>query len=171
MKALPSKLDSIGNELSQKRRDYSRLNRTKYTTGFDFGINEAYAGIVEFLRDETRWSTIVDAGINPSDPVEARKAEILRKAFRPFHLSNEMTVLASDMQKLTSRLSAVLNTHLHPSVQGGRCREERSGDRQDTLRKHRQGTEEEGLPFQDQRCGTPYRKRVPGPSPDEKGIR
>ncbi len=111
MKAIPSKLDSIGNELSEKRRDYGRLNWTKYTTGFDFGINEAYAGIVEFLRDETRWSTIVDAGINPSDPVEARKAEILGKAFRPFHLSHEMTVLASEMQKLTSRLSAVLNTH------------------------------------------------------------
>lgn len=111
MDTSPSELERIGRELSGKRRDYGRLNWTKYTTGFDFGIDEAYAGIVEFLRDETRWNTIQEAADNPSDTLEARKAEILRKAFRPFHLSQEMTKLASEMQRLTSRLSAVLNTH------------------------------------------------------------
>ncbi len=74
-------------------------------------MNEAYGRILSFLENKETWDKLMEAGNSRLDPVDARKAEILTRSFRPFHLSPEMNELAVRIQRLTSALSGVLNTH------------------------------------------------------------
>ncbi len=104
-------LDRIGTELNGLSIEYRRLNWAKYTTGMDFGVNEAYGRMLAFLENDETWNELMEAGEAGLDPVDARKAEILTQSFKPFHLSPEMNELAVRIQRLTSTLSGVLNTH------------------------------------------------------------
>ncbi len=70
----------------------------------DFGVNEAYGRILSFLENKETWDKLMEAGNSRLDPVDARKAEILTRSFRPFHLSPEMNELAVRIQRLTSAL-------------------------------------------------------------------
>lgn len=104
-------LDLIGKDLSSLRTTYSRLNWVKYTTGMDFGVNGAYEAIMNFLSDDTCWNTVLDSLGSSGDDLKTRKATILYRTFRPFHLSQEMRTIAGSIQQLNSELSRILNTH------------------------------------------------------------
>lgn len=102
-------------EIAQKLREasvrQSRLSWAQYTTGFDFGLAEAYEAVVAILSDKANFDAICAFRKNATDPTDKRKADILFRSFEPFHLSKELNELAKAMQKKVRELSAVLNTH------------------------------------------------------------
>ncbi len=104
-------LNKIGEKLQNLRTEYSRLNWAKYTTGLDFGVNDAYGKIVSVLKNKHHWETIQNVLILETDSTEHRKAQIMEKTFKPFHLSEKLNRLSTEIQQQTSKLSSVLNTH------------------------------------------------------------
>lgn len=104
------------NEIAEKiialNEEYGRLEWTQYTTGYDFGMENAYNKIINELSSEENFeavkkeyeSTLLDAK-------DKRKAEIVYKMFEPFHLSREVNELSIEIQNLTNKLSKILNTH------------------------------------------------------------
>jgi len=104
-------LEKLAELLQDLNTEYSRLNWAKYTTGLDFGVNKAYGHIVELLKNNHHWDTIQECKESETDSVNARKTVIMERVFKPFHLSEDLNKLSMDIQQLTSKLSAVLNTH------------------------------------------------------------
>lgn len=104
-------LETIAGTLQDLKTEYSRLNWAKYTTGLDFGVNDAYGHIIELLKNNHHWDTIQSCKESETDPVSVRKTLIMERAFKPFHLSENLNKLSMDIQQLTSKLSAILNTH------------------------------------------------------------
>jgi len=104
-------LETIALELKNLSTEYSRRSWARYTTGLDFGVNEAYEKIVDLLKNKSHWDTIQNLAGIVSDPAEARKLQIMENTFKPFHLSDGLNKLALDIQQLTSKLSSVLNSH------------------------------------------------------------
>ena len=104
-------LETIAIALQDLKTKYSRLNWAKYTTGLDFGVNDAYGHVVELLKNNHHWNTIQSCKESETDPVNIRKTLVMERAFKPFHLSENLNNLSMEIQQLTSKLSAVLNTH------------------------------------------------------------
>ncbi len=104
-------LEKLAELLQDLNTEYSRLNWAKYTTGLDFGVNKAYGHIVELLKNNHHWDTIQECKESETDSVNVRKTVIMERVFKPFHLSENLNKLSMDIQQLTSKLSAVLNTH------------------------------------------------------------
>ncbi|MEA3265941.1 MAG: hypothetical protein U9P42_03230, partial [Candidatus Fermentibacteria bacterium] len=104
-------LEVLAKELQNLNTEYSRLNWAKYTTGLDFGVNDAFNSVVDFLKSDHHWDTIQGCKETETDPVSIRKTLIMERDFKPFHLSENLNKLSMDIQQLTSKLSAVLNTH------------------------------------------------------------
>ena len=105
------KLIQIGKELKELHVKSGRLGWAYYTTGYDFGIQEAYDRITDYLKDKKRFETICAIRDKAKDPVERRRADILFDSFERFHLSGEVTRIVKEIQVLTNKLSGILNTH------------------------------------------------------------
>ncbi len=103
------------NEIASHLRDasvkQSRLSWAQYTTGYDFGLAEAYEAVVAILSDKSNFESITTFRDTATDSIDRRKADILFQAFEPFHLSQELNELSKAMQKKVRELSSVLNTH------------------------------------------------------------
>lgn len=106
-----SKINSIAQNLREASVRQSRLSWAQYTTGFDFGLAEAYEAVVAILSDKSNYDAICSFREKATDPIDRRKADILYRSFEPFHLSKELNELAKAMQKKVRELSSVLNTH------------------------------------------------------------
>ena len=52
------KVDEIFENLQELQVKSSRLGWTQYTTGYDFGIEEAYKEVTEVLEDKKNYETI-----------------------------------------------------------------------------------------------------------------
>lgn len=88
----------------------SKLEWVQYTTGYDFGIEEAHEEINNFLKDEKNYSLVLEYMEKASGPVEKRKGEILYNEFKSYHLTKELNDLNFEIQKKTNELSKILNT-------------------------------------------------------------
>lgn len=105
-------IDEIASNLSELDSQYSRLEWTQYTTGYDFGAEEAYNKITAELSSKENFEVIEKAYSHPySDLKDKRKAEIMYKKFKPYHLSNEINELSLEIEKKALELSKILNTH------------------------------------------------------------
>ncbi|MFA6941554.1 MAG: M3 family metallopeptidase [Clostridiaceae bacterium] len=102
----------IAEKLYELDQQYNRLSWSQYTTGYDFGTSEAYNKILGELSSKENFE-IVEKEYNESstDLAEKRKAEIMYNWFQPYHLSKEANELSIQIQKLTTQLSQILNTH------------------------------------------------------------
>jgi len=105
------KVNAIGKKLEKLSAHYSRLEWVQYTAGYDFGAQKAYQKLVKVFKDKDNFQTILDHRQKQLDPIDQRRVEILYRAFRPYHLSEELNKLELDIQKLSTELSKVLNTH------------------------------------------------------------
>lgn len=105
------KLREIARKLRDLRSEYSRLNWTKYTTGFDFGIDDAYTRILELLKSGKSWDLIQNLRDADLEPLDRRRVEIMENTFKPYHLSERLNELTLEMMKMRNSLSSVLNTH------------------------------------------------------------
>jgi len=104
-------LIQIGKELKELYVTKSRLGWAYYTTGYDFGIQEANDKITDYLKDKKRFETLCSIRDNAAGPEEKRRADILFKSFESFHLSDEIVKIAKETQILTNKLSGILNSH------------------------------------------------------------
>jgi oligoendopeptidase F len=104
-------VQKIAVELDVVSERYSRLNWVKYTTGYDFGVEEAYQAILKILMDKTRYKIILEHLGKDLSLENKRRVEILEKGFRNFHLSPELNRLSKRIQQKSNELSHLLNTH------------------------------------------------------------
>lgn len=111
------KVSEIARELADVYTEYGRLNWTKYTTGYDFGVNEAYLKSLKILKDKDRYKIILDHLEKDLGADDRRRVELLAKRFKNYHLSDELNKLSEKMQQKTTELSQILNTHRN-TVQG-----------------------------------------------------
>jgi len=100
------KIAEEAKKLSIKR---SKLSWTKFTTGFDFGIEEANKKNLEFYKDEDNYKEIIKMEDKVEDKVDKRRIEILKNGFEPYHLSDKLNDINLKIQNLTNKLSSVLN--------------------------------------------------------------
>jgi oligoendopeptidase F len=101
----------IAQKLQKAGKKHGELGWTKYTAGYDFGLDKAYNDYVKILKDKKNYEIInglLQKSLNPDDK---RRIDLLKKAFEPFHLSDEINKLDTKISELTNKLSGVLNTH------------------------------------------------------------
>ncbi len=101
---------AIAKELDELSVKYSSLSWTQYTTGFDFGVNQAYEKMTEVLKNKQYYETILDYQKKSLDPLDKRRVDIIFLAFKPYHLSDELNQLDLKIQNKTTDLSKILNT-------------------------------------------------------------
>lgn len=105
------KLTAIGRKLEKLSAQYSRLEWVQYTTGYDFGAQKAYQKLVKVFKDKNNFQAVMDHKAKTLEPLDQRRVEIIYKAFKPYHLSEELNKLELEIQRLSTELSKVLNTH------------------------------------------------------------
>lgn len=101
---------AIAQELDELSVKYSSLSWVQYTTGFDFGVNQAYEKLTEVLKNKKYYETILTHQQKQLDPLDKRRVDIIALAFKPYHLSDELNQLDLTIQKKTTELSQILNT-------------------------------------------------------------
>jgi oligoendopeptidase F len=105
------RLFAIAVDLKELYIKSSQLSWTKYTTGYDFGIMETQREIQEKLKCRESWKTIQNLLDDDLSPLDLRRARIMERVFRPYHLSDRLNELSLDIREKTNELSSVLNTH------------------------------------------------------------
>ncbi|PNR97010.1 peptidase M3A and M3B thimet/oligopeptidase F [Petrotoga sp. 9PWA.NaAc.5.4] len=103
-------VNKLFQDLQKLQIQASKLGWTQYTTGFDFGIDEAYRKITSFLEDENNFNIICDYREKELDPINKRKLEIAYNTFEPYHKRKEINELNLKIHKKTTELSKILNT-------------------------------------------------------------
>jgi len=104
-----NKVIEIAKELEELSVKYSSLSWTQYTTGFDFGVNQAYEKMTEVLKNKKHYQIILEHKQKQLDPLDKRRVEIIALAFKPYHLSDEMNKLDLKIQNKTTELAQILN--------------------------------------------------------------
>lgn len=104
------KLHEISEKLHELQVNYSKLNWTLYTTGYDFGIQEAYTRMVGALKDKESYDHILKCREMDLSPVDSRKVEIMYNSFKSYHLSEDLNKLDMEIRMKTNGLSKILNT-------------------------------------------------------------
>ncbi|MEO0076283.1 MAG: M3 family metallopeptidase, partial [candidate division WOR-3 bacterium] len=99
----------IAKELENLNEKYSQLSWTQYTTGFDFGVNQAYEKLTEVLKNKKYYDIIKEYQQKQLDPLDKRRVDIIALAFKPYHLSDELNQLDLKIQNKTVELSQILN--------------------------------------------------------------
>ncbi len=107
-------MDSIKNyakELTKLGTEEEKLGWVAYTTGYDFGVDEAYKKIVEYLKDKQRFQVIVEARqLENLSKDDQRRVELMYRKFESFHLSDEVNALNEKIQAKSNALGQVLST-------------------------------------------------------------
>ncbi len=100
----------IAKKLDKLSTKYLSLSWTKYTTGFDFGVDHAYEKYTEVLKNKKYYEIILDHQSQILDPIDKRRIDIIALVFKPYHRSDELNKLDLQIQKKTNELSHILNT-------------------------------------------------------------
>lgn len=98
-------------ELESKDIKYNQLEWIQYTTGIDLGVDEAYNEINKIYESTENFDWVKEALANAANEEKKRGLKLLYKNFEPFHLSAEINDLNRAINKKTTELSQILNTH------------------------------------------------------------
>lgn len=104
------KVIEIAKELQEYDVKYSSLSWAQYTTGFDFGVNQAYEKMTTVLKNKKYYQIIKDHQAKQLEPLDKRRVDIIALAFKPYHLSDELNQLDLKIQNKTTELAQILNT-------------------------------------------------------------
>lgn len=105
------KIEAISNDLKKLEVKYSQLSWSQFTTGYDFGVDEAYEDILSFLKNKEHYEYICGKLNEDLDDLTKRKVDLLKQEFESFHKSEEINELQSKINKKVTELSQILNTH------------------------------------------------------------
>ena len=101
----------ISNDLKAKDIKYSQLSWVQYTVGYDFGVDEAYKELTKVYENKAYYKTIQDV-LNPDLlEIDKRRVTLLKNAFEPYHLSEEVNKLSEKINEKSNELSQILNKH------------------------------------------------------------
>jgi oligoendopeptidase F len=115
------KAKAIATELERLNVRLARLEWVQYTTGFDFGVNQAEREYTSVLKDKRNYRTVLGLLERDLDPLDRRRVTILHHHFRPFHLSDKLNRLDDRIRAKTTELSQLLNNH-RPRIDGREIR-------------------------------------------------
>jgi oligoendopeptidase F len=101
----------IVEELQKKEVLLYQLEWTQYTTGYDFGVDEAYKSLNAVYENADSFQIIKEALASEKDPLNQRRLALLYKVFEPFHLSEAVNALTEQINEKVNVLSQVLNKH------------------------------------------------------------
>ena len=101
----------ISQSLKEKEVRHGQLSWVQYTTGYDFGVDDAYKAITEILGNKDDFETINKALKSDLSPMDHRRAYLLHKNFEPFHMSEAVNDLTEKINQKTNELSQILNKH------------------------------------------------------------
>ncbi len=104
------KLHKMVEKLDEMQTNLSKLSWVQYTVGYDFGIENAYKEINEFLKDKNNYELVLEYLEKDLDPIDKRRVEIIYNYIKSYHLSDELNELNLEIQKKTNELSMILNT-------------------------------------------------------------
>lgn len=105
------RLLSMSTKLNEMETNLSRLAWVQYTVGYDFGIEQAYKEMNDFLQDKSNYELVLEyMNRDDLDPVNKRRVEIAYNGIKQYHLNDELNELNMRIQKKTNELSMILNT-------------------------------------------------------------
>lgn len=105
------RLLSMSKKLNEMGTNLSRLAWVQYTVGYDFGIEQAYKEMNDFLQDKSNYELVLEyMNRDDLDPVNKRRVEIAYNGIKQYHLNDELNELNMRIQKKTNELSMILNT-------------------------------------------------------------
>lgn len=105
------RLLSMSKKLNEMGTNLSRLAWVQYTVGYDFGIEQAYKEMNDFLQDTSNYELVLEyMNRDDLDPVNKRRVEIAYNGIKQYHLNDELNELNMRIQKKTNELSMILNT-------------------------------------------------------------
>lgn len=102
-------LENLAMELEQIQVDLMKRSWVQYTAGYDFGIDESYKKLNNFMADKKNYDIVSEYLPRDLNEIDKRKVEIIYNDFKPYHLSKELNELNLEIQKKTNELSQVLN--------------------------------------------------------------
>ncbi len=82
-----------------------------YTTGIDFGVEEAALKRTAFLKDKANFTIITKFMSKELEPTDKRGVQILHQKFKWHHVSGKANKLFAEIEKLETSLSDLLNKH------------------------------------------------------------
>lgn len=88
----------------------SQLAWVQYTAGYDFGLEASYKDMMAFMKNKDHFDLIKHHRALDLSSLDQRRLDIVYKAFKPYHLSEEVNALSLKMQQKTNELSQILNT-------------------------------------------------------------
>ena len=105
------RLLSMSKKLNEMGTNLSRLAWVQYTVGYDFGIEQAYKDMNDFLQDKSNYELVLEyMNRDDLDPVNKRRVDIAYNGIKQYHLNDELNELNMRIQKKTNELSMILNT-------------------------------------------------------------
>ncbi|HND85250.1 MAG TPA: M3 family metallopeptidase, partial [Pseudobdellovibrionaceae bacterium] len=104
-------IQNIAARLDDLNIDATEKLWAQYTTGLDFGVDEAQKKVRAFLQDKDNYKTICKSSETEKTPLDRRRIEILMKQFRPYHHSAHANTLKSEIDAFETKLGEVLNKH------------------------------------------------------------
>lgn len=105
------RLLSMSKKLNEMGTNLSRLAWVQYTVGYDFGIEQAYKEMNDFLQDKSNYELVLEyMNRDDLDPINKRRVEIAYNGIKQYHLNDELNELNMRIQKKTNELSMILNT-------------------------------------------------------------
>ena len=84
------RLLEMAGKLDEMRTNMSKLSWVQYTSGYDFGIKEAYKEMNDFLEDRQNYDLVMEYMGKDLDPINRRRVEIAYNSIKSFHLSDEL---------------------------------------------------------------------------------
>lgn len=97
--------------IEEKEIKYNQLEWIQYTTGIDLGVDDAYNALNEVYESSDNFLWVQEALAAADTPEKQRGLKLLHKAFEPFHFSPEINELNRAINKKTTELAQILNTH------------------------------------------------------------
>ena len=105
------RLLSMSKKLNEMGTNLSRLAWVQYTVGYDFGIEQAYKEMNDFLQDKSNSELVLEyMNRDDLDTVNKRRVDIAYNGIKQYHLNDELNELNMRIQKKTNELSMILNT-------------------------------------------------------------
>lgn len=104
-----NKIDLIAKEISDLYKDVSSKRWVQYTTGFDLGITDAENRVKDYKKNPEMYKLVLNALASQVSPLEKRKAEILNKSIKDYHLSDKVKKMKDEIDVLENSLMDILN--------------------------------------------------------------
>lgn len=99
----------IVRHLEELQLDSNKKLWALYTTGFDFGVEEAQGKCREAYRNKESFKTICRTLDQDLSKIDRRRIEILHRDFRSYHRSEKVHAIKDKIEEIETRLSDLLN--------------------------------------------------------------